>query len=81
MSDFDTQTDQILRALLAGEMISSIDALRRFGCFRLAAAIHRLRKRDGYPIKTLDQTDGKKHWAAYVLERDEAGAVQMRMFA
>jgi hypothetical protein len=75
-----TQQDQILAALLNGEIITPLDALRQFGCFRLAAAIHRLRE-DGYPIATIPQTDGEKHWAAYRLERDESGAIQMNLFA
>lgn len=70
----------ILNALIAGETVTPLDALRRFGCFRLAAVIHRLRE-DGYPIATLIQSDGEKHWAQYSLERDKSGAVQMKMFA
>ena len=37
-----TQTDEILQALRAGERLTPLAALERFGCFRLAARIHEL---------------------------------------
>lgn len=45
-----TQEAQILAALLAGDQLTPADALRRFGCFRLAAVIFKL-KRKGHPIQ------------------------------
>lgn len=45
-----TQTDQILAALQRGP-ITALDALRDFGCFRLAARINDLR-RAGHQITT-----------------------------
>jgi len=44
-----TQSDKILSYLQRGHHISPIQALNKFGCFRLAARIHDLRKK-GYNI-------------------------------
>lgn len=44
-----TQTAAILEALKQGSRLTPMDALRRFGCFRLAARIWDLRKA-GYAI-------------------------------
>lgn len=46
-----SQATQILRWLQAGKKLTPQDALREFGCFRLAARINDLR-RDGYKINT-----------------------------
>ena len=45
-----TQTQQILTALQQGDRITPIDALSRFGCFRLSARIADI-KRQGYRVK------------------------------
>jgi hypothetical protein len=67
-----TQTDSILAHLEAGNRITPIEALSRFGCFRLGARIYDLR-RDGHDIssKTKEVTtrDGKKHVAEYWINR------------
>jgi hypothetical protein len=44
-----TQERQILEALQAGDVLTPADALRRFGCMRLAARVYDL-KRDGHAI-------------------------------
>lgn len=36
----DTARAQLLRAILDGEVITGIDALRKYGVFRLAAEVH-----------------------------------------
>jgi len=46
-----TQTTQILDALKRGEKLTPMDALTRFGCFRLGARIYDL-KREGHTIVT-----------------------------
>lgn len=46
-----TQRDQILAALKQGDTLTPIDALQRFGCFRLAARINELRD-EGVQINT-----------------------------
>ena len=44
-----TQCDQVLEAITHGSL-TPLEALERFGCFRLGARIWELKKR-GYPIK------------------------------
>ena len=61
-----TQNDQIMAALLAGQTITPLDALRDFGCFRLAARIDELRQQ-GHCITTEFQTRNGKKYAAYRL--------------
>lgn len=70
----DSQAGQILLALVAGESLSPLDALNRFGCFRLGARIWDLKRR-GYQIDTEWETDGKKRWARYRM----AKGTQLRM--
>jgi hypothetical protein len=53
----------ILRHLQSGHWLSPIEALRLWGCFRLAARINDLREM-GYGITTeweRDQVTGKRH--------------------
>lgn len=50
MSRTETQTAQIRAALENGERLTPLDALNRFGCFRLGARIYDL-KQDGLPIE------------------------------
>ena len=45
-----TQRAAILEALRQGSRLTPLDALRRFGCMRLAARIWELRA-EGYPIR------------------------------
>ena len=46
-----SQCDAILDYLRRGKILTPLDALRLFGCFRLAARIHDLRSQ-GYTIET-----------------------------
>ena len=56
-----TQTNQILSHLKRGWSITAIDALKKYGCFRLAARIRDIRDM-GYPIDTtMEFKDGKKY--------------------
>jgi hypothetical protein len=43
------QETQILEYLKAGNSLTPIQALNKFGCFRLAARIYRLKER-GWPV-------------------------------
>ncbi len=61
-----TQTEQILAHLQSGKSLTPLDALRDFGCLRLAARIYDLIE-DGHDIITTMQTDGLKRWACYSL--------------
>lgn len=60
------QTEKILSHLMKGKGITPIDALNRFGCFRLAARIADLRK-CGHLIFTDSITKNGKTFASYKL--------------
>lgn len=65
-----SQKEKILAYLKEGNSIEPLTALRRFGCFRLAAIVHALNK-EGYLIcseMVYDETSGK-HWAKYYLQK------------
>ncbi len=62
----ETQNKQILELLKSGKSITSIDALNLFGCFRLGARIHDI-KREGYLIQTTIVRNEKKNFASYKL--------------
>jgi hypothetical protein len=63
-----TQTQRILIYLQSGKQLTPIDALKKFGCFRLAARIADLRK-DGHTIWTNYITENNKTYAAYKLSK------------
>lgn len=48
----DSQCSAILEHLKKGLSITPLEALNRFGCFRLSARIHDLRHKQGYDIMT-----------------------------
>ena len=55
-----TQANQILSALKRGEKLTPLQALRKYGCMRLAARIKDLRDA-GYEINTtLTKTQGSR---------------------
>jgi hypothetical protein len=59
--------------LQAGHALTALDALQRFGCFRLAARIHELR-RDGWNVQERTvETRGGKRVAEYSMEGDDNG--------
>lgn len=59
-----TQNQQIKDYLNKGKSITPIDALTKFGCFRLAARISDLRK-EGLKIVTNNVTVSGKTFASY----------------
>ena len=61
-----TQNQQIKSYLEKGKAITPIQALNKFGCFRLAARINELRK-DGLNIATKIVTKEGKTYATYRL--------------
>jgi hypothetical protein len=67
-----TQNDAIKQHLLSGKPITPLDALQKYGCFRLAARIDELRKA-GLDIETLTEKRNGKQYASYVLR----GQMQM----
>lgn len=58
-----SQKSKIKTALENGEKITPLDALNKFGCFRLGARIFELRQ-EGLNIVDV----GKKNYAEYVLK-------------
>lgn len=66
----ESQCTQILHDLIAGKRITPIDALEKYGCFRLSARIKDLRK-DGWVIKTeIVRTRSRKRMAQYYMENE-----------
>ena len=67
-----TQCQMIREHLEAGHRLSPIEALDRFGCFRLASRINELRKQ-GLDIRTdiVEGAENGKRWAEYWLHRDD----------
>jgi hypothetical protein len=64
--EYKSQSAKILRFLRNGGSLTALDALRLFGCARLAARIKDLRS-VGHPIiSAMIQTEGKRH-AVYFL--------------
>jgi hypothetical protein len=59
-----TQSDRIANHLYAGNSITPLGALRRFGCFRLAARINELRGY-GLDITTNTYKRNGKRYASY----------------
>lgn len=70
MTTFDqrqlTQKQMVRNRLEAGKKISPLQALRDFGCMRLADVIYKLR-RDGLTIETDTRQQGGKRYAVYRL--------------
>ena len=63
------QEDMTLEALQKGEL-TAIDALKKFGCFRLAARIYRLRQ-SGHKIeKRMQRLNNGKNIAVYTLKQE-----------
>lgn len=60
-----SQNDVILARLASGEPLTPLEALRDFGCFRLAARVAELRAR-GNDIRTVTHPDG---YAVYFMPR------------
>tara|TARA_B100001093_G_C26037734_1_gene680835 strand:+ start:325 stop:534 length:210 start_codon:yes stop_codon:yes gene_type:complete len=61
-----TQKEQIINLLKTGRSITPMSALRNYGCFRLAAVIHKLKKQ-GMDIETTIINEGDKTYAQYNL--------------
>lgn len=71
MNVTDSQKSEILAYLKSGHSLTPMDALRQFGCFRLAARIKELRD-EGHAIDMTLEDDGQKHYARYSLVRKPA---------
>lgn len=69
MEHIDSQAHMIRLWLEEGNVITPIDALNMFGCFRLSAIIFVLKER-GMNIKSNMVYNGKKRYAEYFLEKE-----------
>lgn len=58
--------DQLLKDMQAGKKVNPMMALREYGCFRLADAAYRLRKR-GIDVITTSKTVNGKTFGEYSL--------------
>lgn len=65
-----TQYENVKNYLEQGNKVTPIDALSKFGCFRLSAIIFDLRQ-NGFPIKTNFKTVNGKTFAEYELTYDK----------
>lgn len=61
-----TQKEQIKKYLLSRKTITPIQALNKFGCFRLAAVVYKL-KNEGLKIVTEMEYSKNKQYAKYRL--------------
>lgn len=59
-----TQKQQIKEYLTKGKKITPLEALNKFGCFRLAAVVYNL-KAEGLKIKSENVTKQGKKFASY----------------
>ena len=63
-----TQKSQIRAWLMEGNSVTPIEALNKWGCFRLASVINRLRN-EGMDIITETVNNGRKSFAKYYLKK------------
>jgi hypothetical protein len=61
-----SQNQKILLHLKKGKKITAIEALNKFGCFRLAARIADL-KRDGHEVKSKTIEENGKRFSQYFI--------------
>lgn len=61
-----SQTEQILKFFKDGRTLTQLEALTRFGCFRLGARCYDLKKM-GYNIQKRTIKENGKHFAEYWL--------------
>ena len=64
------QIEEIRKHLQAGRPINPMEALSQYGCFRLSARIHELRRRGMDIKKRIVHTSNRKHFAEYWLDNE-----------
>jgi hypothetical protein len=65
-----SQVKQILNYLQNGGKLTGIDALNKFGCFRLSARIHDIRAM-GNSVQSRKVTRAGKRFAEYYIEEEK----------
>lgn len=68
--EFPTQKSVVRQHLLDGKSITPLEALNKFGIFRLAAVVHELRDEGLDIITEKFQVSPKKRVAKYYLSQD-----------
>ena len=66
----ETQQQKILAHLQDGKSITQMEALRRYGCFRLGARIHNLKRQGVNIVSRLVSTPDGKKFSEYRLSED-----------
>lgn len=66
-----SQCADILKHLQSGRAITPLEALEKFGCFRLGGRIYELKKQ-GHNIRTDIVEKNGKRFASYSLEKEHA---------
>ncbi len=74
-----SQNKQIKHYLESGGKLTPIDALDKFGCFRLAAVVHNLRE-EGLEVETKIIKNGQKSFAQYYLKNPTGNKDQYKLF-
>jgi len=69
-----SQEEQVESALLRGESMTPLEALKRFGAFRLSAIIFNLREK-GHDISTEMVGNGNRKYAMYKLKKTRTSGV------
>lgn len=75
-----SQKEKILKHLLSGDGITSMDAFWEHQVTRLASIIHILRRKEKIPIVTLIVRKGKKWWALYKIPPDKLKEVRRAVY-
>tara|TARA_S200002703_G_scaffold67185_1_gene58362 strand:+ start:2591 stop:2818 length:228 start_codon:yes stop_codon:yes gene_type:complete len=65
-----SQIKEIRHYLESGGKLTPLEALDKFGCFRLAAIVHNLRE-EGLNIKTTMVKQGQKSFAEYSIDNSD----------
>ena len=66
MNNRVSQTEMVFNHLKSGHAITPLEALERYGIFRLGARILEIRKQ-GFDVKTDTVSKNGKHFASYKL--------------
>lgn len=74
-----SQSKQVKHYLESGGKLTPIEALDKFGCFRLAAIVYNL-KEEGLEVKTKMIKNGQKTYAEYYLENPIGDKDQFKLF-
>ena len=67
---YTTQFAKVRAYMASVGRLDTVTAVMRFNCLRLGAIVHKLKRRDGWQIRTAGKSDGwDKVWAMYIVEK------------